>query len=240
MRDARLRGRDRRDLSRIQMNAVTEHSMWREHSAFLVNVRVVARAHVKMVHFFELFAVLGEMSLEIRSQSRGQLGRAPHHFFRTSHREARTKRVLEPAIFGPMPFAAKPLALQQRNRENFFWLLLAIRAEIHHHFAEDRANPAFFGRLKSELAAVFINRGESHYRGRAVADEIAKKTGRLRARLWSSEFALDRKNMLAQPGKQFAFAACDNGVLRQMRVAIDQAGKNRAAAAIDPLNRIWP
>ena len=32
--------------------------------------------------------------------------------------------------------------------------------------------------------------------------------------------------MLAQPGKQFAFAAGDGGVLGQVRVAVDQPGKN--------------
>ena len=65
-----------------------------------------------------------------------------------------------------------------------------------------------------------------------------KKLRRFFARFRSGKIAFDRKNMLAQPGKKFALAARDGGILRQVRVAIDQPGKNRDRAAIDPINRL--
>src|ERR1700730_125478 len=113
MRNARLRGRDRADLARSKVNAVTEHGSRREHAAFLVNIRVVARRHKKMVHFFEFLSIFGEMRLEISLESRGQFGGTAHHFFRAGHSETRAKSIFEPAFLGAMPFPAKPLAFHQ-------------------------------------------------------------------------------------------------------------------------------
>ena len=110
---ARLRGRDGGDLARIQMNAMAEHRTRGQHSAFLVDVGVIARAHVKVMDLLELFAVLGQVRLQICLQPGRELGRAAHHFFRTRDREARTERVLEPAFFGAMPFPAKAFAFQK-------------------------------------------------------------------------------------------------------------------------------
>src|SRR5205823_2237016 len=115
MRHARLRGRDRGDFAWIEMNAVSEHGARRQHAAFLVNVSVIARAHVKMMDFFELLAVLSQMRLEISFQTRGELGRSAHQFFRTSHCEAGTERVFESPIFSAMPFATKPFAFEERD-----------------------------------------------------------------------------------------------------------------------------
>src|SRR5260370_198343 len=115
MGNARLGRCDRCDLARIEMNAMAKHGVRREHSAFFVNMRVVARAHVKMMHLFQLFAVLGQVGLQIGLQPGSEFGGAAHHFFRASDRKAPTESVLEPSVFGAMPFAAKPLALEERN-----------------------------------------------------------------------------------------------------------------------------
>src|SRR5438105_6756463 len=113
MRHARLRGRDGGDLARIQMNAMPEHRMGGQHSAFLVDVSVIARAHIKMVDLLELFAVLRQMRLQISFEPGRELGRAAHHFFRTSNCETRTEGVLESSLLSTVPFSAKALAFQE-------------------------------------------------------------------------------------------------------------------------------
>src|SRR5882724_10703762 len=122
MRDAGLRGCDRPDLARTEMNAVTKHGARREQSAPLVNVGVILRRHKKMMHFFDLFAVLGQMCLQISFKARRQFRRTSHHFSRAGHSEARTKCVFEAAILGAMPSAAKPFAFHKRNGQYLFWL----------------------------------------------------------------------------------------------------------------------
>src|SRR5205085_3195625 len=47
----RLRGRDRCDFAGIKMNAMPEHSAGGEETAFLINVGVITRVHVKMMNF---------------------------------------------------------------------------------------------------------------------------------------------------------------------------------------------
>ena len=94
------------------MNAMAEHRVRSQHSTFLVNVSVIARAHVEMMDFLELFAVLGQVRLQICFQSGRELGRAAHHLLRTSDREAGTERIFEPALFGAMPFPAKAFAFE--------------------------------------------------------------------------------------------------------------------------------
>src|ERR1700731_3434445 len=113
MRDAGLRRRDRGDLSRIQMNAMAEHGVRGEKSTFFVDIGVIPRAYVKVMHLFELFAVFGQVCLQIGFEPRSKLGRAAHHFFRASDGETRTEGVIEPALFGSMPFTTKALALHQ-------------------------------------------------------------------------------------------------------------------------------
>src|SRR5258708_35478389 len=97
------------------MNAMPEYRVRGQHAAFLIAVGVIARAHVKMMNFFQFFAVLGEVRLQISFEPGGKLRRAAHHFFRTSDGKARAERIFEPAFFSPMPLSAKSLALQQRN-----------------------------------------------------------------------------------------------------------------------------
>src|SRR5260370_38800589 len=115
MGNARLCRCDGCDLARIEMNAMAKHGVRREHSAFVGNMRVVAGAHVKMMHLLQLFAVLGQMGLQIGLQPGSEFGSAAHHCFRASDRKARAESVLEPSVFGAMAFAAKPLTLEQRN-----------------------------------------------------------------------------------------------------------------------------
>ena len=113
MGHAGLPSRDGRDLSWIKMNAVTKHCARREHSTFFIHMRVVACAHVKMMHLFQFLAIFGQMCLQICFESCRELGGATHHFFRTSDSETRAESVLEPTFFGPMPFTAKAFALQE-------------------------------------------------------------------------------------------------------------------------------
>ena len=94
---------------------MADHGVRCEYSAFFIDVGVVARAHIKVVHFLQLLAVFRQVSLQIGFEPRGQLGGATHHFFRTGNGETGTERVLEPAFLGPMPFSTKALALEQRN-----------------------------------------------------------------------------------------------------------------------------
>ena len=63
MGDAGLRGCDRGDLSRIQMNAMTEYSVRGKQSAFFVDMSVIARTHIKVMHFFQLFAIFRQVCL---------------------------------------------------------------------------------------------------------------------------------------------------------------------------------
>src|SRR5437867_13099746 len=106
MGHAGLRGRDGRDLSWIKMNAMTKHCVRREHSTFFIHLRVVACAHIKMMHLFQFLAIFGQMCLQISFESCCGLGGAPHRFFRTRDSETRGESVLEPALFVPMPFSA--------------------------------------------------------------------------------------------------------------------------------------
>src|SRR5262245_31225072 len=175
MRHARLRGRDRGDLARIQVNAVAEHGMRGEYSAFLINVGVIARVHIKMMNLLELLAVFGEMSLEISVEPRCKFGRATHHFFRTSNGETRAERIFESAIFGTVPFSAKTFAFKQRNGEDFLRLKLSIRADVHHHLAKNCSDAAVPRGFESDLAAVFVDRGEGHNGCGPVTHQLVTK-----------------------------------------------------------------
>src|SRR5216684_2856745 len=98
------------------MDTMSENSFRRQHSALLVNMRVIPGTHIKMVHLLYFFAIFREMSLEIRVKAGRHFRCAAHQFFRASHGKARAKSVFEPAVFGAMPFSAKPLTFKQRNR----------------------------------------------------------------------------------------------------------------------------
>src|SRR5205807_10120732 len=122
-----------------------------QHSAFFVDVSVIARAHIKMVDLLELFPVLRQMRLQVSFEPGRELRRAAHHFFRTGNGETWTERVLEPSLVGAMPFPAKAFALEQRNGEHLFGLELTVRAKVHHHFPENRANAAFLRGLEPDV-----------------------------------------------------------------------------------------
>src|SRR5262249_5547239 len=201
MRYTRLRGRDGGDLARVQVSAMTKHGVRGEYSTLFVNVSVIARAHVKMTNFLDLFAVLREVRLEISLKSRRKLSRTAHQLFRTSNGKTRAERVLEPAILGAMPFSAKALAFQERDRKDFFRLQLAVRAKVHHHFTEDRANAAVASSFESDLTTVFIDCCVSHDRGGPVADELVKKLRRFSSRFRAGEIAFYGKDVLAEPGQ---------------------------------------
>ena len=89
-------------------------------------------------------------------------------------------------------------------------------------------------RFEPDLAAVFVNRSVRHHRGRAVPGDFVKKLRSFGARLRACELAFDRENVLAQPREQFAFAAGDGRILRQMRVTVDEARENRRGPVVDP------
>src|SRR5438309_4519618 len=237
-----MRRRDCRDFPRIQMDAMPEHGFRRQQSALLINMSIIARAdtHIKVMNFFNLLAIFREMSLQVSIEPGGQFRRAAHQFFRTGNRKAWTESIFESAFFGPVPFATKPFALQQRNREYFFRLELAIRPEVHHRFAQDNAQSALLGGFEPDFATVFENRRIDHSGGGAVAGKFVEKLRRLGPRLWSGELVFDGKNVLAQPRKQFALASGNGGILRQMRMAIDEAGENRHRPPLDPANQFGP
>src|SRR5438270_2103590 len=113
------------------MNAMAEHSVRGQHSTFLINVGVIARAHIKMVDLLELFPVLRQMRLQVSFEPGRELRRAAHHFFRTGNCETRTERVIKSSLLGAMPFPAKAFALEQRNGEHLFGLELTVRAKVH-------------------------------------------------------------------------------------------------------------
>ncbi len=160
---------------------MAEHGLRRQHSAFLINMSVIDRAdtHIKMMHFFDLLAIFREMSLQVSIETGGQFRRAAHQFLRTGNRKTWTEGVFESAFFGPVPFATKPFAFQQRDREHLFRLQLAIRAEVHHRLTQDNAQSALLGGFEADFATVFINRRIDHRGGGAVASELVKKLRRL-------------------------------------------------------------
>src|SRR5437763_1426396 len=101
---------------------------------------------------------------------------------------------------------------------------------------ENCADAGLFGGLEPDLATVLINCRVGHHGGRAIAHQFVKKPWRFRSRFRSSKLALDWEDMLPQPRKQLAFPARDDRVLRQMRVAIDQSGKNCHSSSVEPTN----
>src|SRR2546421_8459858 len=114
------------------------------------------------------------MRLEVSVEPGRELRRAAHHFFRTGNGETWTERVLEPSLVGAMPFPAKAFALEQRNGEHLFGLELTVRAKVHHHFPENRANAAFLRGLEPDVATVFVNCGIRHHRRGPIAHQLAK------------------------------------------------------------------
>src|SRR5260370_35078319 len=103
MGHAGLRSRDGRDLSWIKMNAMTKDCVRAEHSTFFIHMRVVACAHVKMMHLFQSLAIFGQMCLQICFEPCRELGGATPHFWRTGNSESRAELVLEPACFVRTP-----------------------------------------------------------------------------------------------------------------------------------------
>ena len=65
MSDTRLGRSHRGDFAWIEMNAVTQNRFWRKQSALFVNMRVIARSHEMVMHFFNFFAILSEVSLQV-------------------------------------------------------------------------------------------------------------------------------------------------------------------------------
>src|ERR1700732_1839592 len=206
------------------MDAMPEHGFRRQQSALLINVSIIERAHthIKVMNFFDLLAIFREMSLQVSIETGGQFRGAAHQFLRTGNRKAWTEGIFESAFFSPVPFATKPFALQQRDREHFFRLQLAIRAEVHHRLTQDNPQSALLGGFEADFTTVFKNRRINHRGGGAVAGELVEKLRRLSPRLWPSELAFDGKNVLAQPRKKFALASSDRRILRQMCMAIDK------------------
>src|SRR5258708_17043530 len=96
---AGLRSRAGRDLSWIKMNAMTKHCVRGEHSTFFIHMRVVAFAHVKMMHLFQFLAIFIHMCLQICFQSCRELGCATHHFFPTSDSDTPAASGFEPSCF---------------------------------------------------------------------------------------------------------------------------------------------
>ena len=86
---------------------------------------------------------------------------------------------------------------------------LAVGPKVHHHLAQDHAQAALLRRFEADIAAVLVNGGVNHRGGRAVPGQLVKKERRFLPRFRAGEFALDRKNVLAQPGQQLAFASGD-------------------------------
>ena len=87
MSDIRLGRRDGVDFARAQVEAMAKHGLRSQQSTLLIDIRVIARRHMKVTHLFDLFAVLREMGLEIRIEPLRQLGGAPHQFLRAGDRE---------------------------------------------------------------------------------------------------------------------------------------------------------
>ena len=227
MRDIRLRRGDGVDFARLQVDAMAQHGLRRQQAALLIDIRVIARRHMKVAHFFNLLAVLREMRLEIGVQPLRQFGGAAHQFFRAGHRETRAERIFEPAVIGAMPFPAKPFAFDEGNRKDFLGLELAVGPKVHHHFAQDHAQPALRRRFEANVATVLVNGCIDHRGRRAAPGQFLEEKRCFLPRFGPGEFALDRKNVLAQPGQQLAFASGDGRVLGQVGVAIDQPGENR-------------
>jgi hypothetical protein len=78
MRDVRLRRRDSVDFASAEVNAMAQHRLRGEQAAFFVHICVIARRHVEVAHFFDLLAVLSQVSLEISAKSLRQFARASH------------------------------------------------------------------------------------------------------------------------------------------------------------------
>src|SRR4051812_26172351 len=98
MRNARARSSDGFDFARLQMNAMTEHRLRREQTGVFVDIGVVARGHVKVVHFLDFFAIFGEVRLDVSAVLYGEFSGVAHELFRASHSEPRAEGVLEATL----------------------------------------------------------------------------------------------------------------------------------------------
>ena len=106
MSHCRLRDCDRFDFTRFKMNTMSKHGFRCEQTALLVHMRVIARTHKQMVHFFDLLSVFRQVGLYVSVESSSQFSRCSHHLFRACYGKPRTERVLQPAVLGAMPFPA--------------------------------------------------------------------------------------------------------------------------------------
>src|ERR1051325_4270963 len=189
MRNACLRVGNGIDLAPGKMDAMAQYRSGCQQAALLVHVGIIGRPHVQMMDFFNLLAVLRQMRLQISIQTSSQFRCASQHSFRASHGKPWAESIFEPATFAPMPFAAQPFTLDQRDRKNFLWLKLTVGTNVHHHLAHDDAKSALPGGFKANVAAVFVDGCVTQGSRSPLARQVEKELRRFDSGLRSAEVA---------------------------------------------------
>ena len=238
MRHARARGGDGLALALAEMDAMPEHRARREQPALRIHIRVIPRAGELVPHLLDLLQILREMRLDMRTVAARQLRRAAHELLAARHGEARAERVFEEAVVRAMPGLAQALGLMQRDGDDLRRLERAVAAHVHHHFSHHDPQPALRRGVECGLARVLVNRGIDHRRRGAVPGEFGEERAALAPAFRSDELALQREYVLPQPRQQLALPAGHRGVLREVRVQVDEAGENRRAPRVQPPHRL--
>ena len=97
---------------------------------------------------------------------------------------------------------------------------------IHHHFSDDRPKSRGFRGGEAFVRAVLVDRRvEDRERG-AVPGEGLEEKRREVAGFGGAEIPLGRENVALEPGQERFLDAGDEGVLRNVRVDVDEPGNN--------------
>ena len=122
----------------------------REQAAVLIDISVIAGAHVKVVHFFNLFTVFREMSLQVSVEPLSPCSAA----LRINFSEQVTAN-LGLNAYSSLPLSARCHLRQSRSLSSketeriFFGCSCPVGTDVHHHFSENHSQPAVAARLRS-------------------------------------------------------------------------------------------
>ena len=105
---------------------------------------------------------------------------------------------------------------------------------VHHHLADDRADPVRLGRAERRIEARLVDRAVDQRRRRAGRRERPPGERREAGRLGLVEAALEREDVALEPGQQVQPGAeAGVGELRQVGVQVDQPGQQHPRPEVE-------
>ena len=151
---------------------------------------------------------------------------------RARHREARRERGVQPSIGGAVPPLEEVEAFVDRRLCVFLQPLGHLRVEVHHAFADRRAQAASGNRFEDDVGIVHgLHR---QHRGRAAGEQLGRRQPRGGAERVRPVRGFHRPHARAQPVHQMEIVgiAAKEG-LAEMKMCLDETGKHVAAAGVD-------